>query len=294
LTFQPAQLRAFLAVVEHGSVRAAADSLDVSPAAVSSSLKSLRDIVGVPLFAREGRGVKLTAAGISFASDIRRIVALSVGSISSARSAAQTTRAPLRIGAVAAAGEAFLGDLLARFMGQAPDYPVELEVVKREGLWPLVEERRVDFGIAEVPPKRTTLRILAARRNDYILVGAPRHRYDKAALARALWLVREPGSGTRTATEEFLRDYGIAPRTCVIGSAAAIVRCVREGAGVSLLARDMVAASLATRAVQEVKTALTPKSRPWCLIAAADRDPSPGMEAFVKVALKSRAFSALD
>jgi DNA-binding transcriptional LysR family regulator len=157
----------------------------------------------------------------------------------------------------------------------------------------LIEERKVDFGIAEVPPKRSTLDILATRPNDYIVVGAPRTRHDKAALARSLWLVREPGSGTRTATEEFFRDYGIAPRTCVIGSAPAIVRCVCEGIGISLLTRDMAQGSLAKRAIQEVKTPLTPKSRPWCLIAAADRDLSPQMEAFVMQALKSRAFSAL-
>ena len=274
-------------------MRAAADSLGVSPAAVSSSLKSLRGIVGVPLFAREGRGIKLTAAGASFVSDIRRIVALSTGSIQSAHAAAQVAGAPLRIAAVAAAGEAFLGTLLARFMREVPDYQVELQVVQREGLWALVEQRTVDFGIAEVAPKRTTLDILATRRNDYIVVGQPRTRYDKAALARSLWLVREPGAGTRAATEEFFRDYGIAPRTCVIGSAAAIVRCVCEGVGVSLLTRDMAHGSLAKRAIQEVRTPVTPKSRPWCLIAAADRDSSPQMEAFLREVLKSRAFSAL-
>jgi LysR family transcriptional regulator, low CO2-responsive transcriptional regulator len=291
--FHPAQLRAFLAVVERGSVRAAADSLDISPAAVSSSLKTLQDAVGVALFSREGRGIKLTGAGLSFAGDVQRIVALSIGSIYSARTAAVLPPSPLRIGAVAAAGEAFLGELLARFMRQAPDWSIELEVVKREALWRLVEERKIDFGVAEVPPKRSTLHIVATRRNDYIVAGAPRKRYDKAALARSLWLVRETGSGTRVATDEFFRDYGIAPPTRVIGSAAAIVHCVRQGAGLSLLPRDMVATALAERTAQEIKTALTPKSRPWCLIAAADRERSAAMQAFVRMALRSRAFVAL-
>lgn len=294
MTFQPAQLRALLAVVEHGSVRAAADSLGVSPAAISSSLKSLRSTVGVPLFAREGRGVKLTAAGASLTSDIRRIVALSAGAIYSAKAASQLARSPLRIGAVAAAGDAFLGKLLARFMTQRPDSPVELEVVKREALWALVEERRVDFGFAEVPPKRATLHVLATRGNDYIVVGPSRRRYTKDVLSRSTWLVREAGSGTRMATEEFFREYGIAPPARVIGSAAAIVHCIRQSAGVSLLPRDVVASALAARIVQEVRTPLTPRSRPWCLITAADRDLSPGMSEFLSVALRSRSFVTLE
>ncbi len=238
--------------------------------------------------------MKLTAAGLSFASDIRRIVALSEGSIYSAKAAAQLARPPLRIGAVAAAGEAFLGHLLVRFMTHVPDSPVELEVVKREALWALVEERKMDLGFAEVPPKRTTLHVLATRRNDYIVVGPRRKRYDKAVLSRLLWLVREPGSGTRMATDEFFRDYGIAPPTRVIGSAAAIVRCICEGIGMSLLTRDMVASALVARTVQEVRTPLTPKSRPWCLITAADRDVSTGMAEFLEVALESRTFESLD
>jgi len=294
LTFQPAQLRAFLAVVEHGSLRAAADSLGVSPAAISSSVTSLRKIVGVPLLAREGRGVKLTPAGTSFASDAQRIVALSAGSIHSAKALALASHPPLRIGAVAAAGDAFLGELLARFMTENPGIPVELEVVKREALWALVEERTVDIGFAEVPPKRTTLQVLATRHNDYLVVGIATKRYDKAMLGRSLWLLREPGSGTRMATEEFFRDYGIAPPTRVIGSAAAIVHCICAGVGVSLLPRDMVAPRVRERVLQSIRTPLTPKSRPWCLITAADRDVVPGMRAFVNVALKSRAFVALD
>ena len=95
--FLPAQLRAFMTVVEHGSLRAAADALGVSPAAVSSSLASLRRAVGVPLFAKEGRGLKLTAAGVSFAQDARRMAALSASSIASAKAAMQEARRPLRI-----------------------------------------------------------------------------------------------------------------------------------------------------------------------------------------------------
>ena len=290
MSFLPAQLRAFLAVVDQGSLRSAADVLRVTPAAVSSSLTSLQHAVGAQLFMRDGRGVKLTPAGTSFASDARRIVALSAGAIASAQAAMQAVGPPLRIAAVAAACDAFLGDLLARFMAHAADAPVELEVVRRDALWTLIEERKADIAFAEVPPKRATLQLLAIRRNEYVVAAAASRRYDKAALAKSLWLIREPGSGTRTATEEFLAEYAISPRTRTIASAAAIVRCVAKGVGVSLLPRDAIDGDVRAGALQIVRTPFTPRPRPWCFITAADRDLSPLAAAFLDVALKSRAF----
>jgi len=280
LSFPPAQLRVFLAVVEQGSLRAAADALAVSPAAISSSLTALSRAVGVPLFTRQGRGVKLTPAGVSFANDARRLVALSAGSVASARAAMRSTEQPLRIGAVAAASQAFLGHLLGDFMRTWPDVSVELHVVAREALWGLLEERALDLGFAEVPPRRATLTLLASRANDYVVAAASGKRYDKAVLERSLWLLREPGSGTRSATEDFLRDYGIAPCTRTLGSAAAIVRCITAGAGISLVSSDMIATELRARAVQVVRTPFTPRSRPWFLVASADRDPTLPMTRF--------------
>jgi DNA-binding transcriptional LysR family regulator len=294
LSFQPTQLKAFLTVVELGSLRAAADQLGVSPAAVSSSLASLRHAVGVPLFAREGRGVRLTPAGLSFVGDVRRMVALSAGSIVTARTSMRDTRVPLRIGAVAAAAEAFLADALAQFMVEAPEVPVELEVVRREALWNLIEERKVDIGFAEVPPKRTTLQLLAIRRNEYVVAAGTGARYDKARLARSVWLLREPGSGMRAATEEFIREYGIAPVCRVIGSAAVILRCLAANAGVSLLPRDMIDVRVREGSLQIVRTPFTPKPRPWCFLTAADRDVSADMRRFLDSVLKSRAFQRLD
>ena len=63
----PGQLRAFLAVAETGSVRAAAESLVVSQPAVSAVLASLRRELGVALVEREGRGLRLTKSGVVLA-----------------------------------------------------------------------------------------------------------------------------------------------------------------------------------------------------------------------------------
>src|SRR5436190_12653720 len=61
------QLRAFLAVIEGGSVTAAADALVVTQPSVSSALAGLGRELGCELFKRSGRGIRLTEAGAAFA-----------------------------------------------------------------------------------------------------------------------------------------------------------------------------------------------------------------------------------
>jgi DNA-binding transcriptional LysR family regulator len=291
LSFLPTQLRAFLTVVEQGSARAAADRLRVSPAAVSSSLAALRQAVGAKLFEKDGRGLRLTAAGVSFLRDVRRMVALSSSAAASAQAAMRDTPPPLRIGGVMSTADAFLGDLLAGFMTHAPDIAIELQMVRRLAMWDLIAERKLDIGFAEVPPNLATLRPCAIRRNDYVVAAPSGRRFTKAALADALWLLREPGSGSRAATEALLHQYGLSPRTRTIGAPAAIIRCIRAGVGVSLLSRDLIAEELRAGRAQIVRTPFTPHPRPWYFITATDRDPSPEVERFLAYALEVRAFA---
>jgi len=291
LSFLPTQLRAFLTVIELGSARAAADQLHVSPAAISSSLAALQRAVGVKLFEKDGRGLRLTEAGESFLRDVRRIVALSVSAVASAQAMAHELPQPLRIGCVMSTSEAFLGDLLAQFMTHAPDVPIDLQVVRRIQMWDLIAERKLDAGIVEVPPNLATLRPRAIRQNDYVVVAPSGRRFTKAALADALWLLREPEAGTRAATEALLCEYGLSPRTCTVGSPAAIIRCIRQGVGVSLLSRDLITEDLRAGRLKIVRTPFTPRPRPWYFITAADRDPSPEVERFLAFALQVRAFT---
>jgi len=57
-------LRAFVAAAEHLNFRAAADTLALTPSAVSRQIQALEDEVGVPLFLRHTRAVELTGAGV--------------------------------------------------------------------------------------------------------------------------------------------------------------------------------------------------------------------------------------
>src|ERR1700761_3882571 len=84
------QLRTFLAVAETASVRSAAERLVVSQPSVSAAVASLEKELGVALVARQGRGLRVTAAGEAFASRVRE----SLGLLDAAVRAAQSLEAP--------------------------------------------------------------------------------------------------------------------------------------------------------------------------------------------------------
>src|SRR5512145_800088 len=109
------RMRTFLAVADHGSVRAAAAVLHVTEPAVSAAVASLEKHLGTALLAKDGRGVRVTDGGLVYAGYCRRVLGLLEEAEAAVRSA---ERGRLRIGAVATASEYVIPPLLASFRRQ--------------------------------------------------------------------------------------------------------------------------------------------------------------------------------
>ena len=88
-------------------------------------------------------------------------------------------------------------------------------------------------------------------------------------LARQAWLLREPGSGTRAATDVLLTELDIAPLTLMVGSNGAIRESATVGLGVTLISRDAVEAELADGRLVALPVPGTPMHRDWYLVARA-------------------------
>jgi LysR family transcriptional regulator, low CO2-responsive transcriptional regulator len=278
------QLRTFLAVAATGSVRAAAERLVVTQPAVSAALSALQREVGVPLVTREGRGLRLTPAGTAFAEHARRALGLLDRGVSAATEAAEPERGRLRLAAVTTAAERLVPALLATFRSQLPDIGLTLEVGNRRRVWDLLAHHEVDLAIAGRPPGNHAVATLATRPHDLVVVGAPQvrgpegfpsrrtavRRVARSDLAKATWLLRESGSGTRTATEEFLRSMELQPPVLTLGSNGAIREGVLIGLGVTLVSRDAVSAELADGSLEEWRCPPLPLRREWHAAAPAE------------------------
>jgi DNA-binding transcriptional LysR family regulator len=275
------QLRTFLEVARTGSVRDVAKESVVSQPAVSAALAGLQRAIGVPLVERDGRGLRLTDAGRAVEGAGRRALAL----LDDLRARAQAAAAPetgrLRLGVVTTAAEHLVPALLAGFRERYPQANIELEVANRTRIWDRLAYGEIELALGGRPPLDRGLHSLATSPNALVIVAKPGTIAGAAALTRATWLLREPGSGTRSVTEEVIETLDAAPPRLTIGSNGAIRECVRIGLGVSLLPEEAVARDLAEGTLAVVPTPFTPILRPWHLVCIDDHHLSPIATRFV-------------
>jgi DNA-binding transcriptional LysR family regulator len=279
------QLRSFLAVADSGSVRAAAEDLVVTQAAVSASIAALQKSLGVALVTPDGRGLRLTDAGASYARYARRILGLLDEAGRAAAAAADPERGELRIAAVTTAAEQIVPGILGGFRLRHPQTGVRLEAGNRDRVRSLLDRHQVDLVLTGRPEPAWDVVVHAVRAHELVVVAAPElsaaaRTGDGAGaaagaesswllpwLARQTWLLREPGSGTRASTDALLADLDITPLTLMVASNVAIRESAQVALGVTLLSRDAVAAELAEGKLAEIPVPGTPLHRDWYLIA---------------------------
>jgi len=275
-------------VAETGSVRAAAEQLVVTQAAVSASLAALQRSLGLQLIRPDGRGLRLTSAGEEYAAYAHRVLGLLDEARLAAVAAADPERGELRIAAVTTAAEQIVPGLLSGYRRRHPHTGVLLEAGNRERVRTLLEQHRVDLALAGRPEPGWDVQVHAVRPHELVVVSAPELAAGSAAgsgagdtagmlrwLSRQPWLLREPGSGTRLSTEALLAELDIAPPTLTVGSNGAIRESAAVGLGVTLVSRDAVAHELASGRLAEVRVPGTPLHRDWYLIAHPGRLPLP-------------------
>lgn len=262
-----ARLRALVELADAGSVRGAAERLVVTESSVSSAVRALSEEIGIALVDRNGRGVKLTPAGVRYVEYARRILGLHDEAILAARGEADPGRGSVRLAAVTSAGELLIPAALASFRAQYPEVVLNLEVASRNDVWPMLSRHEVDLVIAGRPPEdlQRHARIRAVSPNNLIVVGAPDLAADFQP-AGVTWLLREPGSGTRSAMSALLDELDVAPTFLVLGSHGAVVAAAVAGLGVTLVSRQAVRVQLESGALVEIPVPGTPAKRPWHLV----------------------------
>jgi len=271
------QLRTLLELARCGSVRETAERLFVTQPAVSAQVAALQRELGVRLVGRDGRGLRLTAAGEVLADYARRVLGLMQEAAVATAAAEAPERGRVRLAAVTTAAEHLLPVLIAQFRERYPQAEVSLEVANRLRVFALLERHQADVVVAGRPPHPSALRVRGVRPHQLVLVGAaagagrsPR----PAELESRTWLLREPGSGTRATVEEYLAGHGLAPPTLTLGSNGAIREAVAIGLGVTVISRDAVAADLERGALRLLRAPGMPLDRAWHVLTR-DEGPLP-------------------
>ncbi|HYD94097.1 MAG TPA: LysR family transcriptional regulator [Noviherbaspirillum sp.] len=235
------QLQALLMVARHESVSRAADALHVTQPAVSLQLRMLEEAAGTSLTRKVGRGIQLTAAGEVMAEFAERILRLWEEAGDEVAALKGVISGTLRIGAITTA-EYLLPPMLVQFTTERPGVRIKLQVGNRNEIVNMMGKHEIDLAIMGTPPRE--LRTNAARfaRHPMAFIASPGHplmarkRVTLSDIMEANLLVRERGSGTRTAVERLFKDAGIPLRIgSELSSNEAIKRMVVAGLGVAFL-----------------------------------------------------------
>lgn len=251
MTFDPALLPTFLAVVDTGRISAAARVLALSQPAVTAQIRRLEDAVGAPLFVRSVRGVVPTAAGDKLAGYARSIQGL-LEEAATAVSARDEPSDELVLTASTTIAAYVLPPVLAGFRRAHPAVGLRLEVGNTEAVLASVTGGRVPLGLVEGLPRAAGVRLAPFVDDEIVAVvgrGSPFRIRKVSDFANVPILWREPGSGTRSVLDRALRQAGIRrrlqPGDVVLGSNEAIFGAVVAGLGAAFVSRWSVQTHLA-------------------------------------------------
>jgi DNA-binding transcriptional LysR family regulator len=249
-------LRHFLAVVRTGSIRAAADHINIAPSAVSRQIADVEHRLGLPLFERSARGVVLTEAGQLLAEHAKRMVEdeellrEQLGHLKGIR------QGLVRI----CCGEGFVADMVANglktFARVYPHIRCTIDLAGTTGVLQAVSNGDADVGLVYNPVIDTSIRSIAIARQPLAVVTPPDHPLlERSSVSLAETLTSPSalliqGHGVRQLVGRVAADRGLALSPVLETPSIDVLRqFVGAGLGITYLPRFAVATELARGAV---------------------------------------------
>lgn len=281
------QLRVFTEVAKHLSFSRAAESLHLTPPAMTMQVKELEGQIGLPLFERQGRQVQLTMVGEYFLVYAKRLLSTLKDAENTISRFKQVETGVLTIGIISTAGY-FLPQLLARFKAEHEGVDVRLDVTR--DLTKLIDKlhsNEIDMAVMGRPPKEYALRSEPFATHPMVFICPPGHPLLRVghppvdALVHYPIVARELGSEVRQVLDNYLREQRLAPRIAMdIPSNETVKAAVMAGLGIGFVSLHAVASELRSGQLHLVEFEGTPILRSWNLVHQASKVLSPAAEAF--------------
>ncbi len=142
------QIKYFMAIVEHGTFRKAAERLFISQPALTKSVKKLEDELGTPLFERKGVHIELTQAGKIFVPYCGNILNMLDGGTKAVREAVGLKYGHISI---AVSAEIFIKNLIFDFLQKNQDVSISCQLMSVDEMVHGLEQGSLDFVISERP-----------------------------------------------------------------------------------------------------------------------------------------------
>jgi DNA-binding transcriptional LysR family regulator len=290
------QLKIFASVAHHLSFTRASEELHLTQPAVSMQIKQLEQAVGLPLFEQLGKKVYLTDAGREFGRYAAEITAQLEELDQVVDELKGLKRGRLTI-AVASTANYFVPRLLATFCQRHGDaVSVSLDVTNREQLLRSLAENRNDLVIMGQPPEGMALFAERFLENPLVVIAPPGHplagqkRIPPERLREETFLVREQGSGTRSAMERYFAANNLRLATPMeMSSNEAIKQGVEAGLGLGVVSLHTLAMELALGQLAVLDVLKFPIMRYWYIVYREGKRLSVVAQSFREFVLREAA-----
>lgn len=285
MTFE--QLTIFVAVAEREHLTRASEALHLTPSAVSSAIRKLEDRYGVQLFDRVGRGLAITAEGLLFLEEARatltrmRSTERFLGELGGLR------RGVLSVAASQTIASYWLPGVLMAFHASYPGIELSLSIGNTETVAKAIENGAAEIGYVEGELDNPLLRKRHIADDALMIVTRPGHPLANGKpvrpedlIEKTSWVLREPGSGTRSAFEAAMEGVGVQPAALDVvmelPSNEAVLSAVRSSRVASAVSAAIAAPWIAAGGLADVNFKLPARS--FMLLSHKERHQSRAAE----------------
>ncbi len=290
------QLRLFAAVAEYEHVTRAAEAVNLTQSAVSAAIAALESRYGVKLFHRVGRRIELTDEGRQFLSAARAVLSRAEAAELVLAEIGGLKRGVLTIKASQTVASYWLPSRLVAFRLAYPRIEVRLSIGNTAQVAQAVADGGAELGFVEGRIDDPALHLTVVDSDRLVIVVAAGHRWASKSrisadeLIEENWVLREPGSGTRSEFEAALgeRRLSVGQLKVMLELPAneAVLAAVEAGAGATAISELVATPGLRSGTLARVRFELP--ERTFHVIRHRERYRSRAGDAFLAMATKQK------
>ena len=267
--------RVFKEVAEAGNITAAAQTLFLSQSAVSQSIKQLEAELQTRLFARNSRGVTLTADGRMLYEYVRSAMGLLETGEEKLSQSRDLQMGHLTIGASDTVTSQFLLPYLDRFHRQYPAIHIQIISGRSHKVLGLLQSGKVDIAFASTPQEGASLETFPCLATHSIFVAGAEypcdfdHVYTLEEIARFPLILLERKASSRLYLEKYFLQNGLHLNPEIeLGARSLLVDLAAIGFGVAGVTEEFVRRELESGRLRKLRTSfdIPPRSVDLCVL----------------------------
>ena len=280
--------RVFKEVAEAGNITAAAQTLFISQSAVSQSIKQLEAELQTRLFARNSRGVTLTADGRMLYEYVRSAMGLLETGEEKLSQSRDLQMGHLTIGASDTVTSQFLLPYLDRFHRQYPAIHIQIISGRSHKVLGLLRSGKVDIAFASEEEDMSAYTVRHCVDTHTIFVAAPDYDcdfdrvYTMQEIAQFPLILLERKASSRVYVERYFQEHGLSIQPEIeLGSHNLLVSLARIGLGVACVTEEFSRSGLGRGVILPLKTDFTIPPRAVVMCTLRSVTPTPAANRFM-------------